>query len=134
MSNAIPLLAARVLLAVIFIMAGLQKFSAIAGTAGYIGSVGLPMPVVLAWLAAIFETLAGLAILAGFRTRETAWFLAGFCLFTGFVFHFQPSDQMQMISLMKNLAMAGGFIALAASGPGRISVDARTNPARFAAA
>ncbi|MBO6639191.1 MAG: DoxX family protein [Roseitalea sp.] len=134
MSNAIPLLVARLLLAIIFIMAGLQKFGAIAGTAGYIGSVGLPAATALAWAAAIFETVAGLAILAGFRTRETAWLLAGFCLFTGFVFHFQPSDQIQMIMLMKNLAMAGGFIALAAAGPGRFSVDARTDPARLATA
>ena len=126
MTNALALLSARALLAVIFIMAGTQKFGAIDGTAGYIGSVGLPAPALLAWVAAIFETVAGLAILVGFRTRETAYLLAAFCLFTGFVFHFQPDDQIQMIMLMKNLAMAGGFIALAVAGPGRYSIDARS--------
>ena len=125
MSNSLILLVARILLSAIFIIAGLQKFGGIDGTAGYIGSVGLPAPMLLAWAAALFETLAGIAILAGFRTREAAWLLAAFCAFTGLVFHFQPSNQMQMISFMKNLAIAGGFLVLAATGPGSLSVDAR---------
>lgn len=125
MSTSVKLLFARILLSVIFIMAGLQKFGAIEGTAGYIGSVGLPFPTLLAWAAAIFEAVAGAFILAGFMTRYTSWALAIFCLFTGFVFHFQPDDQIQMIMLMKNLAIAGGFLALAAVGPGLYSIDGR---------
>ena len=120
------LLIGRILLAVIFIMAGLQKlFGGIEGTAGYISSVGLPAGTLLAWAAAIFETLAGIDILVGSRTKETAWALAAFCVFTGLVFHFQPADQMQMIMFMKNLAIAGGFLALSVSGPGGLSIDAR---------
>ena len=125
MSNSLILLVARILLSAIFIIAGLQKFGGIDGTAGYIGSVGLPAPMLLAWAAALFETLAGIAVLAGFRTREAAWLLAAFCAFTGLVFHFQPSNQMQMISFMKNLAMAGGFLALSVAGPGALSLDRR---------
>lgn len=121
--NAIILLIARILLAVIFILAGFQKFGSIGGTASYIESVGWPLPTISAWIAAIFETVAGLAILVGFQTRIAAWLLALFCLFTGVVFHFDPADQMQMISLMKNLAIAGGFLALSVAGPGAISVD-----------
>jgi putative oxidoreductase len=126
MSNNVILLIGRILLSVMFIMAGLQKFGGIEGTAGYIGSVGLPAPVALAWLAAIFETVAGIAILVGFQTKIAALLLAAFCVFAGYVFHFQPEDQMQMISFMKNLTIAGGFLALYVSGPGSISVDART--------
>lgn len=125
MSNSVVLLLARILLSVIFIMAGLQKLGSIEGTAGYIASVGLPASVLLAWAAAIFETAAGVAILLGFFTRYTAWLLAAFCVFTGFVFHFDPSQEMQMIMLMKNLAIAGGFLALSVAGPGSISIDAR---------
>lgn len=126
MNNNTILLVGRILLAIIFIMAGLQKlFGGIEGTAGYIASVGLPASTALAWLAAIFETVAGIAILVGFRTKETAWALAAFCVFTGFVFHFQPADQGQMINFMKNLAIAGGFLALSVSGAGSLSVDAR---------
>ena len=125
MSNSLVLLVARILMSAIFIIAGLQKLGGIDGTAGYIGSVGLPAPVLLAWASALFETLAGIAILAGYRTREVAWLLSAFCVFTGVVFHFQPSDQMQMISFMKNLAIAGGFLALSVAGPGSLSVDRR---------
>lgn len=130
MSNSIILLAARILLAAIFIQAGWGKFFAIDGTAGYISSVGLPAATLLAWLAAIFELVAGLFILVGFRTREAAWLLAAFCLFAGFVFHFQPADQMQMISFMKNVAIAGGFLSLAIAGAGSLSVDEKMGIAK----
>jgi len=134
MTNSVLLLAARVLLAFIFILSGWGKFFAIEGTAGYISSVGLPAATLLAWAAAIFELVAGLALLVGFRTREMAWALAAFTLFAGFVFHFQPSDQMQMISFMKNLAIAGGFLALGQTGAGSLSLDARLGTARPALA
>lgn len=134
MTNSVLLLAARILLAFIFILSGWGKFFAIEGTAGYISSVGLPAATLLAWAAAIFELVAGLALLVGFRTRETAWALAAFTLFAGFAFHFQPSDQMQMISFMKNLAIAGGFLALGQTGAGSLSLDARLGTARPALA
>ena len=123
-TNAV-LLVSRVLIAFIFIMAGASKFGAIDGTAGYIASTGLPAATALAWAAAIFEVVAGVFILVGFQTRNTAIALAAFTLFTGFWFHFQPADQMQFISFMKNLAIAGGFGFLAVSGPGAWSVDAK---------
>lgn len=129
MNSNITLLIARILLAFIFIMAGLNKFGSIDGTAGYIASKGLPMSGLLAWVAAIFETLAGLFILVGFQTRLSAYALALFCVFTGLVFHFDPSNQGEFISFMKNLAIAGGFLALAVAGAGSYSVDARRGQA-----
>ncbi|MGB6119137.1 MAG: DoxX family protein [Mesorhizobium sp.] len=125
MSNSAVLLVARILLSVMFILAGFQKFGGIEGTAGYISSVGLPAGTALAWLSAIFEVVAGIAILIGFQTRIAALLLAAFCAFTAFVFHANFGDQMQMLLFMKNLTIAGGFLALYASGPGSISVDAR---------
>lgn len=138
MNNNILLLAARVLLAFMFIMAGLQKFGSIDGTAGYIASVNLPAPTLLAWLSAIFETLAGIAILVGFQTKIAAALLALFCAFTAFWFHSGaiaipdfPEAANGMLSMMnqlifaKNLTIAGGFLALIAAGPGSLSVDAR---------
>jgi putative oxidoreductase len=113
------------LLAFIFIMAGASKFGAIAGTAGYIASKGLPAATLLAWGAAVFELVAGLMILAGFKTKLAAYALAFFCLVAGLIFHFDPSNQGEMISFMKNLAIAGGFLALSVAGAGSYSVDAR---------
>lgn len=120
-NNAVVLLVARILLAVIFILAGFQKFGGIEGTAGYITSAGLPAGTALAWLSGIFEVLAGVAILIGFQTRYAAILLALFSVFTGIVFHGAADST----GLLKNLALAGGFLALYVAGPGSYSVDAR---------
>ena len=122
MSNNLQLLIGRVLLSIIFIMAGFGKLTSVAGTAGY---MAIPMPAVTVWLVIAVELLGGLAILFGFFTRYAAWALAAFCVASGYLAHFQPEDQMQMTSFMKNIAIAGGFLALAAAGAGSFSIDAR---------
>lgn len=127
--NSLVLLVARILLSVMFILAGVSKFGDIAGTAGYIASVGLPAPTVLAWLAGIFETLAGIAVLVGFMTRLAAWLLATFCVFAGVVFHYVPGDMMQLMIMQKDLTIAGGFLVLAVAGAGAYSIDARRGAA-----
>jgi len=75
MNNNTLTLVARILLAAIFIISGLFKFTSIAGLAGYIGSVGLPAPTIIAWLTAIFEVAAGLCVLIGFQTKMASWAL-----------------------------------------------------------
>jgi len=125
MSNNLQLLIGRVLLSIIFIMAGFGKLTSVSGTAGYMASMGIPMPAVTVWLVIAVELLGGLAILFGFFTRYAAWALAAFCVASGYLAHFQPEDQMQMTSFMKNIAIAGGFLALAAAGAGSFSIDAR---------
>lgn len=125
MNNNITLLIARVLLAVLFIIAGLNKLGGIEGTAGYIGSVGLPFPTLLAWGTAFFEVIAGLAILAGFKTQWAAYALAAFCIASAIIFHNGFADPSQMSAMLKNFALAGGFLALSVAGAGALSVDAR---------
>ena len=127
MNNNLALLVARILLALIFVLAGLNKFGNIAGTAGYISSVGLPMPTILAWLTAIFEVVAGLMIAAGFMTRLASYALAAFCIVSAVIFHNNLGDQTQFIMFVKNLAIAGGFLALSVAGPGGLSVEGRRN-------
>jgi putative oxidoreductase len=119
------ILLGRILLSVIFVLSGFGKLTAIAGTAGYFGSLGLPMPTVTAIAVGLIELLGGLAILVGFQTRITAWVLAIFTVASALVAHTGWADQMQMISFMKNLAIAGGFLVLASSGAGALSVDAK---------
>jgi putative oxidoreductase len=121
--NNAALLVGRVLLSAIFIMSGLSKLSAYDGTVAYMASAGVPgwlLPVVI-----ILEVAGGLALIAGFQTRLVAVPLAGFTLIAGFLFHFNFGDQMQAINFMKNISMAGGFLALFAAGPGSYSLDAR---------
>lgn len=122
MSN-LSLLAARILLALLFIIAGLGKVSDVAGFAGYMGSGGVPA--ILAWPVILLEVLGGLAVLVGFHTRIAALALGGFSILAGLLFHFAPADQMQMTMLLKNLGLAGGFLLLAQTGAGAWSVDAR---------
>ena len=114
-------LVARILLSILFITAGYGKLGGVEGTAAYMASQGVPG--ILVWPTIALELLGGLAILVGFQTRSIALALAGFSVLAGMIFHFVPGDQMQMISLYKNLGLAGGFLLLAANGAGALSVD-----------
>lgn len=125
MSQNAVVLVGRILLALIFIISGFSKLTGLAGTAGYFGSIGLPAPMIVAILVTALELVGGIAILIGFLTRPFAYALAAFSVASAFVGHFNFADQMQSIMFMKNLSMAGGFLVLAAFGPGALSVDAR---------
>ena len=124
LNSNLTLLIARLLLGGMFLMAGLGKLADVQGFAGYVASGGLPA--FLAWPAILFEIGAGLALIAGFQTRLAALALAAFCVVTGLLYHLVPADQMQMTMLFKNLALAGGYLALFVAGPGRLALDART--------
>jgi putative oxidoreductase len=115
----------RVLLSMMFILAGFAKLTAIGGTAGYFGSLGLPAPTIVAILVGLLELFGGLAVLVGYQTRIAAIALAVFTIAATAVAHLDFADQMQVLMLQKNLAIAGGFLALAAFGPGALSLDAR---------
>ena len=125
-------LAARVLFAFLFLPAGISKLTGFAGTVGYIASVGLPLPSLGAVLALALEILGSAALLAGYGTRIAALALALFTLVASFFFHAYwaaPADQAFVVQLLffKNIAVVGGLLALAASGAGEWSLDARRN-------
>ena len=119
--NPVFSLAGRVMIALIFVLAGLSKISAIEGTQGYMEAMGLSG--ILIYPTILFEVGAGLAIIAGFQTRYVALALAGFSLLSAFIFHNQLGEQTQFILFMKNVAMAGGFLFLARYGAGELSID-----------
>jgi putative oxidoreductase len=121
--NAIYSLGGRILIALIFVLAGLSKIGAIDGTQAYMEAMGVPGILVYPTIA--FEVGAGLAIIIGFQTRFVALALAGFCIVTAFLFHNNLGDQTQFILFMKNFAMAGGFLFLARDGAGAFSIDNR---------
>jgi putative oxidoreductase len=116
------LLLARLLMSAIFIQAGFHKLTAYSTMVPYFAKLNLPMPQA-AWAVAVAVELGGgLLILAGFRTRLVAPAMAAFCVATAFIAHYHPGDTNNMIHFMKNLAMAGGFLQLAVTGPGRFSI------------
>ena len=113
----------RVLIAAIFLVAGLNKIGGYAGTQGYMEAMGVPgalLPLVIA-----LEVLGAIAIIVGWRTRLFAFLLAGFSVVAAVIFHRALGDQMQSILFLKNLAIAGGFLFLLAQGAGAWSRDAR---------
>jgi putative oxidoreductase len=126
-----PVLIGRILLALMFVLAGFGKlFGGLQGTAGYIASVGLPMPMVLAVGAGVLELVAGLLLVIGWQARWAALALALFTLVASFIFHAYwslPAEQqmMQQLMFMKNLAITGGLLFVFAFGAGSLSLDAR---------
>jgi putative oxidoreductase len=129
MPSSAIVLVGRILLSIIFILAGFGKLTDLGGTAQYFAAYNLPAPTVAAIVAGLVEFVGGLAILVGFQTRIASYILAAFCVATAFVAHLGWSDAAtgmnNMIHFQKNLAMAGGFLVLAAYGAGAFSVDAR---------
>lgn len=120
--NNSALLAGRLGLALLFILAGFAKLGAgYAGTQGYMESMGIAgglLPLVIA-----LEIGGGLAILAGFLTRWSALALAGFSVASALIFHLDLGDANQFNAFFKNIAIAGGFLVLAAHGAGDYSLD-----------
>ena len=124
------LLAARLLLAFLFLSSGFSGLGDIAGTASYFSSLGLPAPSLVALATCLFELAAGILILIGFQTRAAALLLAAFCVAAAFIGHYGQGGGdptlafMHSQALMKDVAIAGGFLALAVAGAGAWSVDA----------
>ena len=137
MSNALqnPLsLVGRILLAALFLPAGIGKLTGFAGTVGYITSVGLPLPQVAAAIALVVEIVGGIALITGFGTRFAALALAVFTVVASVFFHNYwavPAEQQMIQQLMffKNIAVVGGLLTLAAWGAGSWSLDARRSAA-----
>lgn len=124
MNNSIDFVG-RVFLSAIFFLSGINKISGYAATQGYMESHGVPgllLPLVI-----VLEIVAPVLIVIGWQTRLAAWALAGFSLLTALLFHMNFAEQMQMILFMKNIAIAGGFLLLAAHGPGVLSLDHRNS-------
>ena len=132
-SGGITPLLGRVLMSLIFIVAGVQKIPAFSMMKGYIAMAHLPLPSVALSIAIAIEVLGGLAILAGFWTKFTAWVVFLYLIPTTLFFHLLPAlngmDKMNNImNVEKNLAIMGGLLILAVHGAGRYSFDAAGEP------
>jgi len=123
-------LVGRILLALLFLLAGINKLKAPAASAGYFAKLGFPMTDVLVWVVIAVEIGAAILLIVGWKTRYAAWALALFTLIATFAAHrFWEFDAAQaanqMNHFLKNLAIVGGLAILAATGPGPFSVDGR---------
>ena len=119
----VAILVGRLIFAAVFIMAATFKFMNMDGTAGYIASAGLPVPLLLAWLAALFECALILCFLTGAYFSEAALLAAAYVLFLGFAFH-GPShwagNQAEFGFFVDHFSFMAGLLFAAVHGPGRV--------------
>ena len=121
LSDPVALLA-RLLLAVLFLMAGLANVADVRGFAETLAQEGVP--VVIGGLVFWFLILSGLFLILGVATRLTALAQAGFCLVSGALAYGDLAQPTDMVMLLKNISLTGGYLMLFLHGPGRFSIDA----------
>ena len=119
--NSSVLLVARCLLAGLFLWSGIGKITGYDEAGQFMvqhGTIGLLLPVAI-----MVEIGGAFLLIVGWKVRFAAVALAGFCVVTALLFHANFTDRAQMIHFLKNVALAGGLLALYVSGPGRLSFD-----------
>tara|TARA_B100000945_G_scaffold306186_1_gene293396 strand:+ start:550 stop:927 length:378 start_codon:yes stop_codon:yes gene_type:complete len=120
MTNILDLLG-RVLISAIFLLNGVFKISNYDGTVGWIESFGIPGVLIIP--AIILEIIGPILIIIGYKTKIAAGFLSLFCILTAIIFHNDFSDQMQLTSFLKNIALAGGFLFIVVNGAKEFSIE-----------
>ena len=121
-------LAARLLIAAIFVFSGFGKITGFEGTVGYIASKGLPLPQLGAVAAIIVELGGGILLILGWKARWAAAAMLVFTVAAAVIFHdfwaaAPAAAQNQMIHFMKNISMAGGLLYVVVFGSGPLSVE-----------
>ncbi len=120
MTNIIDLVA-RILISALFFLNGVFKINNYDGTVGWMESFGIPG--ILLIPAIILEIAGPILIILGYKAKIAAGFLSLFCIATAFIFHNDFSDQMQLGSFLKNIALAGGFLFIFINGTKNFSLD-----------
>jgi putative oxidoreductase len=126
------LLVGRLLLAAIFIVAGVRKALGFAMTAGYFTKLGFPAPEAMVVLAILIEVGGGALLVLGWQTRRVAWLLIAFVAVATLMAHrFWQFDAAQyanqMNHFLKNAAIVGGLLYAAVMGAGKLSLDERAD-------
>ena len=111
----------RIFLSTIFLFEGINKIFNYESTIKYMESFNVPE--LLAIPTIILEILFPLLLIIGYQTKLSALVLAIFTLATALIFHTDFTNQMQLISFLKNFAIAGGFLILFINGSGKYSLD-----------
>tara|TARA_Y100000590_G_scaffold467027_1_gene644377 strand:- start:270 stop:635 length:366 start_codon:yes stop_codon:yes gene_type:complete len=120
MNNILNLIG-RILISSVFLISGINKINQYHGTIEWMESFGVPG--ILIMPAILLEIIGSLMIIVGYKTQIIAMLFSIFCISLAIIFHNDFSNQMELISFLKNLALAGGFLFLAVNGPGKISLD-----------
>ena len=123
--NDIALLLARILIAILFLIASYNKFKGLGGSTAYFTKLGVPQASIMAPLVAAFELAMGILLLVGFKTRLVALAIAVFVVIAALIAHTNFADGNQLNHFLKNFAIVGGCLAIFVTGAGAYSVDAK---------
>ena len=124
MSNLMDLIA-RIFISSVFLLSGYNKIFSFDGTVTWMEGYGVPG--FLLWPTIVLEIILPILIILGFKTKISATLLAFFSIATALIFHLDFDNQMQVIALLKNFGLAGGFIFIAVNGPKDWAIDKRKN-------
>ena len=120
------ILVARIIFAAIFALAAFFKFAGMADTAAYIAAAGFPFPLVLAWLAAIFEVLLVIAFLTGAFFSEAALLAGIYVIFLAFAFHgpshWKADSPLEFGAFIDHFTFLAGLLFAAVHGPGDVAI------------
>ena len=120
MTNILDLVA-RILISALFLLNGIFKTSNYDGTVGWMEGFGIPGILIIP--AIILEIVGPILIILGYKGKIAAGLLSLFCIATAVIFHNDFSDQMQLGSFLKNIALAGGFLFIFINGTKDFSLD-----------
>lgn len=120
MTNVLDLIG-RILISILFLVSAVNKIFNLEGSIGWMESFGVPG--FLLYPAIVLEVILPIFVIVGYQARLSSGILALFCLTTAFIFHFDFSNQTQLVSFLKNIGLAGGFLFIVANGTKDWSVD-----------
>ena len=120
MANILDLIG-RVLISALFLISAFNKIFNLDGSMSWMEGFGVPGFFIFPAIA--IEIILPVLVIVGYQARIAAGILAIFCLTTAFLFHFDFSDQSQLVSFLKNIGLAGGFLFIVANGTKDWAVD-----------
>lgn len=119
----------RVFISSVFLLSGYNKIFSYEGTVTWMEGYGVPG--FLLWPTILLEIIFPIFVIIGYKTQISAIVLALFCISTALIFHLDFSNQMQIIALLKNFGLAGGFIFIATNGPKDWALDTKKKYVRL---
>ena len=128
MTNLIDLIG-RVFISLVFLLSGYNKILNYDGTISWMEGYGVPG--FLLWPTIVLEIILPILIIIGYKTQISSALLAVFCIVTAIIFHLDFANQMQVIALLKNFGLAGGFIFIAINGPKDWAIDQKKKYVRL---
>ena len=120
MANVLDLIG-RIFISALFLISAFNKVFNLEGSISWMEGFGVPGFFI--YPAIVIEIILPVLVIVGYKARLAAGVLAIFCLMTAFLFHFDFSNQTQLVSFLKNIGLAGGFLFIVANGTKDWAVD-----------